>query len=198
MVRALFAVARSHLPAVIFIDEVDSLLSQRSESEHESSRRLKTEFLIQLDGATTQSDERLLIVGATNRPQELDEAARRRFVKRLYIPLPDAEARRQITTHLLRDQKFSLSADDIEVIVDRTRGYSGSDMSYLCKEAALGPMRSIRDIKSVSVDQVRPISLGDFEKAFSQVRASVSPKDLRLYIDWNAQFGSVDVAPELT
>lgn len=76
---------------VIFIDEIDSLLSQRSDTEHESSRRIKTEFLVQLDGATTDSDERLLIVGATNRPQELDEAARRRFVKRLYIPLPEME-----------------------------------------------------------------------------------------------------------
>lgn len=76
---------------MIFIDEIDSLLSQRSDSEHESSRRIKTEFLVQLDGATTDNDERILVIGATNRPQELDEAARRRFVKRLYIPLPDAE-----------------------------------------------------------------------------------------------------------
>lgn len=67
------------------------MLSQRSETEHESSRRIKTEFLVQLDGAATDNEERLLIIGATNRPQELDEAARRRFVKRLYIPLPEFE-----------------------------------------------------------------------------------------------------------
>ena len=78
MVRALFAVARVHQPSVVFIDEIDSLLSQRSESEHEASRRIKTEFLVQLDGATTEGEERILVVGATNRPQELDEAARRR------------------------------------------------------------------------------------------------------------------------
>lgn len=74
---------------VIFIDEIDSLLSQRSDTEHESSRRIKTEFLVQLDGASTAEEDRILLVGATNRPQELDEAARRRFVKRLYIPLPE-------------------------------------------------------------------------------------------------------------
>lgn len=74
---------------MIFIDEVDSLLSQRSDTEHESSRRIKTEFLVQLDGASTAEEDRILLVGATNRPQELDEAARRRFVKRLYIPLPE-------------------------------------------------------------------------------------------------------------
>lgn len=76
---------------MIFIDEIDSLLSQRSDTEHESSRRIKTEFLVQLDGATTDNDEKLLVIGATNRPQELDEAARRRFVKRLYIPLPELQ-----------------------------------------------------------------------------------------------------------
>lgn len=78
---------------VIFIDEVDSLLTQRSDTEHECSRRIKTEFLVQLDGATTDSEERLLVIGATNRPQELDEAARRRFVKRLYIPLPEHQVK---------------------------------------------------------------------------------------------------------
>ena len=67
MVRALFAVARCNLPAVIFIDEIDSLLSQRTDGEHDASRRIKTEFLVQLDGAATNSDERVLVVGATNR-----------------------------------------------------------------------------------------------------------------------------------
>ncbi len=108
--------SKKYCCALTFLAQIDSLLSQRSEGEHEASRRLKTEFLIQLvsfyvflpntleieprlfcqDGAATTTDERLLIVGATNRPQELDEAARRRFVKRLYIPLPDAPARSQV------------------------------------------------------------------------------------------------------
>uniref|UniRef100_A0A1B6C0I8 AAA+ ATPase domain-containing protein n=1 Tax=Clastoptera arizonana TaxID=38151 RepID=A0A1B6C0I8_9HEMI len=91
MVRALFTVARVYQPAVIFIDEIDSLLGQRNDGEHESSRRLKTEFLVHLDGTGTKEDERILLIGATNRPQDLDEAVRRRFVKRLYIPLPDLE-----------------------------------------------------------------------------------------------------------
>ena len=69
MVRDVFRLARENAPAIIFIDEIDSLLSSRSDSEHEASRRIKTEFLVQLDGASTVGDERVLVVGATNRPQ---------------------------------------------------------------------------------------------------------------------------------
>ncbi|KAF9947892.1 hypothetical protein BGZ70_002449, partial [Mortierella alpina] len=78
LVRTLFAIAQELQPSVIFIDEVDSILTERSENEHEASRRLKTEFLLQFDGAGSNSDDRVLVMGATNRPQELDEAARRR------------------------------------------------------------------------------------------------------------------------
>eukprot|EP00126_Sphaerothecum_destruens_P001771 Sdes_comp15193_c0_seq2m4014 len=189
MVRALFAVARVHQPAVIFIDEIDSLLSQRSESEHEASRRIKTEFLVQLDGATTSNDDRLLVVGATNRPQEIDEAARRRLVKRLYIPLPEKIARIQIVNHLLKQQHHELSETHLDQLGDITQGYSGADMSNLCKEAALGPIRSIKDIRNISADQVPPITMDDFKKALLQVRASVSSKDLSLYVDWNEMYG---------
>lgn len=190
MVRALFAVARCHLPAVIFIDEIDSLLSQRTDGENDASRRIKTEFLVQLDGATTSSDDRLLVVGATNRPQEIDEAARRRLVKRLYIPLPDAGAREKIISSLLSEQKYSLTEQDLGKIVHQTQGYSGSDMANLCREAALGPIRSIADIQCVDADQVRPIVFNDFDAALHQVRASVSEKDLILYTEWNKLYGS--------
>mmetsp|Transcript_3395 Transcript_3395/g.3350 ORF Transcript_3395/g.3350 Transcript_3395/m.3350 type:complete len:152 (-) Transcript_3395:315-770(-) len=91
MVRTMFAIAAIHQPSVVFIDEIDSLLCSRNESDMESSRRIKTEFLIQLDGANTFLGEngRILIIGATNRPDDLDEAVRRRLVKKLYIPLPN-------------------------------------------------------------------------------------------------------------
>lgn len=96
MVRTMFAVAAIHQPTVIFIDEIDSLLCARSESDMESSRRIKTEFLVQLDGANTFAGEnaRILIIGATNRPDDLDEAARRRLIKKLYIPLPNFAGRK--------------------------------------------------------------------------------------------------------
>ncbi|CAK6434779.1 unnamed protein product [Pipistrellus nathusii] len=191
MVRALFAVARCQQPAVIFIDEIDSLLSQRADGEHESSRRIKTEFLVQLDGATTSSEDRILVVGATNRPQEIDEAARRRLVKRLYIPLPEAAARRQIVRRLMSREQCCLRQEELELVVQRSEGFSGADMTQLCREAALGPIRSLQaaDLATITADQVPPIAYGDFEKAFSAVRPSVSPSDLELYENWNRAFG---------
>ncbi|XP_027428758.1 fidgetin-like protein 1 [Zalophus californianus] len=191
MVRALFAVARCQQPAVIFIDEIDSLLSQRGDGEHESSRRIKTEFLVQLDGATTSSEDRLLVVGATNRPQEIDEAARRRLVKRLYIPLPEAAARKQIVINLMSKEQCCLSEEEIALVVRQTDGFSGADMTQLCREASLGPIRSLQtvDIATVTPDQVRPIAYIDFENAFRTVRPSVSPKDLEVYENWNRTFG---------
>ncbi|XP_039255590.2 fidgetin-like protein 1 isoform X1 [Styela clava] len=191
MVRALFAVASCHQPAVIFIDEIDSLLSQRSDSEHESSRRIKTEFLVQLDGAATSTDDRILVVGATNRPQEIDEAARRRLSKRLYIPLPEADARKQIVESLLQQQSFNIASEEIASIISGSDGYSGADMANLCREAALGPIRSLQgmDISAINKDDVRPIIVDDFKKALLRVRPSVSSKDLVLFEEWNKQYG---------
>jgi SpoVK/Ycf46/Vps4 family AAA+-type ATPase len=91
----------------------------------------------QFDGCGTSQDDRILLIGATNRPHEIDEAARRRFTKKLYIPLPCAKARRQMVVHLLAKQKHDLSDEEIDDIVEKTLGYSGSDMAGLVKEAAI-------------------------------------------------------------
>ena len=198
MVRALFAVAAVHQPSVVFIDEIDSLLSQRQDGDFESSRRVKTEFLVQLDGCATNKDDRILLIGATNRPQELDEAARRRMVKRLYIPLPDDKGRRALIVHLLQQQQHSLTDADVDDIVGATKGYSGSDLTALCMESerlqfmclhcpfdrrpltvepslapagALGPLRCVQDIRTISADAVRPVIAQDFHDALNQVRA---------------------------
>ena len=92
LVKQMFEMAREAKPAIIFIDEIDSLCTARSEGESESSRRIKTEFLVQMDGVGhTQGG--ILVLGATNVPWELDPAMRRRFEKRVYIALPEANAR---------------------------------------------------------------------------------------------------------
>lgn len=192
MVRALFAVARVEQPSVVFIDEIDSLLCQRSETEHESSRRMKTEFLVQLDGAATGDEDRILVIGATNRPYELDEAARRRLVKRLYVPLPELEARAQIIRNLLKSERHELSSDDVYKIAELADGYSGADMTNLCKEASMGPIRSIPfdQLEGISKEEVRRVTFQDFRDALDAVRPSVSQKDLSVYIEWDRTYGT--------
>ncbi|KAI3520681.1 hypothetical protein L1887_10131 [Cichorium endivia] len=196
LVRALFGVASCRQPAVIFVDEIDSLLSQRkSDGEHESSRRLKTQFLIEMEGFDSGS-EQILLIGATNRPQELDEAARRRLTKRLYIPLPSSEARAWIVRNLLnKDGLFKLSTEDIDSICKLTEGYSGSDMKNLVKDASMGPLREAlkqgAEITKLKKEDMRPVTLQDFENALQEVRPSVSLDELGTYENWNNQFGSL-------
>jgi SpoVK/Ycf46/Vps4 family AAA+-type ATPase len=106
---------------------------------------------------------------STHRPQELDSAARRRFVKRIYIPLPDLPARQTIISNLLTDQKHTLIHSDIEHICTLTDGFSGADMHSLCHDAALGPIRDIHDIELLSSEEVEDIFLHIFTFSFSQI-----------------------------
>lgn len=137
LVRALFGLAKALAPSIIFVDEIDSLLSARSSgSEHEASRRSKTEFLIQwsdLQRAAAGREQsprdkkegdatRVLVLAATNMPWDIDEAARRRFVRRQYIPLPEHHVREQQIRTLLGHQHQELSDEDIEVLVHVTDG----------------------------------------------------------------------------
>lgn len=139
------------------MDEVDSLLSQRSDNEHESSRRLKNEFFIQLDGAATNEDDHIVIIGATNRPQELDEAVRRRFVRRIYVSLPAAPARQQIIEKLIQQVHHNLDEAQVQGLAELTEGYSGADMDSLCRYAAMQPLRALSssEIDAIDAQQVK-------------------------------------------
>ncbi|KAK2011263.1 ATPase [Colletotrichum eremochloae] len=205
LVRALFALAKTLAPSIIFVDEIDSLLSQRSGSgEHEATRRIKTEFLIQWSdlqraAAGRVVDEkdrnrgdpnRVLVLAATNLPWAIDEAARRRFVRRQYIPLPEPETRSTQLRTLLGQQKHDLSDPDIEKLVLLTDGFSGSDITALAKDAAMGPLRSLGEaLLRMTMDEIRPISLADFEASLGTIRPSVSKAGLKEYEDWAREFG---------
>lgn len=118
------------------------MLSKRSSEENEASRRLKTEFLIQFDGVGS-SKTRILVIGATNRPYDIDEAALRRLSKRIYIGLPDSDARKGLINKLLKEVPHKISQNELNEIVRMTEGYSSSDLNALCKEAAMEPVREI-------------------------------------------------------
>ncbi|KJZ70405.1 hypothetical protein HIM_10209 [Hirsutella minnesotensis 3608] len=205
LVKALFSLARTLAPSIIFVDEIDSLLSQRSGSgEHEATRRIKTEFLIQWSDLqraaagremTAKDKERgdanrVLVLAATNLPWAIDEAARRRFVRRQYIPLPEPHTRETQLRTLLGQQKHSLSSEDIHRLVGLTEGFSGSDITALAKDAAMGPLRSLGEaLLHMAMDEIRPIMLRDFEASLSTIRPSVSRAGLKEYEDWAKEFG---------
>lgn len=193
IIRALFSLAREMQPSVVFIDEIDSVLSRRSGNEHEASRRLKTEFMVQLDGAATSDDDRILVMGATNLPHELDDAVLRRMPRRVYVPLPDAEARAALLAKLLPEDgeqvRVGLSKRDRRELVAMTEGYSCSDLKALCQEAAMGPIRDIRDLTKVSAESVRPVTLRDLAEAARAVRPSVSSETLRSFAEWESSVG---------
>ena len=138
----------------------------------------------------------MLVIGATNRPQELDEAARRRFVKKLYIPLPDERGRGELLHTLLQKNANTLEESNVQSIVQRTAGFSGADLRNLCTEAAMGPIRdSVRSISSINEADLPPISSNHFELALSSVKPTVSESDLDAYISWNNDFGTFNVPP---
>lgn len=189
MVRALFEVARRRQPSVIFIDEIDSILGARGEGQHEASRRLETEFLAQMDGVANGQEERVVLIGATNRPQELDEAVIRRMPKRIYIPLPDAEGRRYLITRLLGKHSVQLTEAECASLVQACEGYSGSDLAALCKEAAMAGIRNVQP-DQLSSGIVPPITKSDFTAALAVIRPSVSQRSLEFYDHWNREHGS--------
>lgn len=199
MVKTLFKLAVIKQPSVVFIDEIDSLLCARSDKDMESSRRLKTEFLINLDGAKSNKDDRVLLIGATNRPEELDEAARRRFVKRLYIPLPCSSARHSLIKSVIEKERligsrYNISENEIIEIVAKTKGYSAADLQNLMSETAMAPLREVSDILNAKAEDLRPVNLNDFILSIKRTKSSVADEELQRYRDWNRQFGSFEIS----
>lgn len=200
LIRALFFMAKKLAPSIIFFDEIDSLLTARSDGEHESSRRVKTEFLIQwsaLSSATAREDSdksRVLVLAATNLPWAIDEAARRRFSRRLHIPLPEYDTRLSQLKKLMQNHKHQLSELDFIIIANKTNGYSNSDITALAKEAAMEPIRDLgENLMSVNYSEIRGLVLLDFERAMRVIRKSVAPETLERFNDWALNFGSTGV-----
>lgn len=143
LVKTLFNIAREHKPSIIFIDEVDALCGSRSENESESARRIKTEFLVQMQGVGVDN-KGVLVLGATNIPWVLDSAIRRRFEKRIYIPLPEAPARTEMFKLHLGNTPHSLTEEDFRELGKRTEGYSGADISVVVRDALMQPVRKVQ------------------------------------------------------
>ncbi|XP_039685765.1 uncharacterized protein [Medicago truncatula] len=206
-VKAVFSLASKIAPSVIFVDEVDSMLGRRENpGEHEAMRKMKNEFMVNWDGLRTKEKERILVLAATNRPFDLDEAVIRRLPRRLMVDLPDAPNRGKILRVILA--KEDLAADvDLEAIANMTDGYSGSDLKNLCVTAAHCPIREIlekeKKDKSLALAEnkpepelcssadIRPLKMEDFRYAHEQVCASVSSESTNMneLQQWNDLYG---------
>lgn len=169
LVRQLFEMARENKPAIIFIDEVDSLAGTRNEGESEGSRRIKTEFLVQMNGVG-HDDTGVLVLGATNIPWALDNAIKRRFEKRIYIPLPGAEARKRMFELHVGNTPCQLTQKDYRELAEQTEGYTGSDIAIIVRDALMQPVRKVMSathFKQVTSDDGKvkwtPCSPGDPE-----------------------------------
>jgi SpoVK/Ycf46/Vps4 family AAA+-type ATPase len=194
LLRTLFQVARAAAPSIIFVDEMDALLSSRkSDGEHEASRRFKTEFMTQVDGivkdgGASDNGKHLLLIACTNCPWDIDSAVLRRFPTRIYIPLPDRDTRKALLEKILpKAGEHKLNSSDIKTIAKRLNGFSGSDISSIASEASFGPIRSLGSMEAIrgaKEKDIRPISVQDFESAIDQATKSVSKDLLKKYDEW--------------
>ncbi|MFX1563803.1 MAG: AAA family ATPase [Promethearchaeota archaeon] len=191
LVKQLFESARKSLPAIIFIDEVDALTAQRGSDQVGGERRLKTQFLIEMDGVKSKKGERLVILGATNRPWDLDPAFRRRFERRIMVPVPEQAARVRIFE--IHTRGIDLASDvDFELLGQKTEGYAGSDIALICREASLAPIREMDASGAIRDKEVkaRPVQLKDFLYSLEHIHSVISPDELQHYQDWDATHGS--------
>jgi len=183
-IKSLFAAAREKAPSIIFIDEIDSLCGTRSDNENEASRRVKTEFLVQMQGVGNKSDG-ILVLGATNIPWGLDSAIRRRFERRIYIPLPDKSARLFLLQHSMKKTKHSITETEFDLLAEKTDGFSGADLSILVRDAAFMPVRLCQSakyflkIQDGNAIKYRPIDDGDVSKCNPNQIIKASLTDLK-------------------
>ncbi|CAN7006362.1 hypothetical protein IGI04_010030 [Brassica rapa subsp. trilocularis] len=216
-VRALFTLAAKVSPTIIFVDEVDSMLGQRTRvGEHEAMRKIKNEFMTHWDGLMTKPGERILVLAATNRPFDLDEAIIRRFERRIMVGLPSIESREKILRTLLSKEKTDEL--DFHELGQMTEGYSGSDLKNLCITAAYRPVRELiqqerlkdqerkkreeagkgteetKEEEEASEEReivLRPLNMEDMRKAKNQVGASFASEGsgMNELKQWNDLYG---------
>lgn len=219
MVKALFAAATEYQPSILFVDEADSLLTVRRDNDDAVTGKVKTQFLIEMDGANRKGDSQVIVMAATNRPDLLDEAVRRRFARRILIPLPDIESRLALINHALSTHKGPVDVPDTirKEIASATEGYSSADVEKICQAAANRAFqRWIRERRSMalqdasplpnetdntnaaeiialqtaqSIEEMCPIVPKDLRKGLAQLRPSVGPDDVKRHEMFNTQYG---------
>ncbi|KAK5087232.1 mitochondrial dynamin GTPase Msp1 [Lithohypha guttulata] len=174
LVNAVFSLARKLQPAIIFIDEIDAVLGTRHSGEHEASGMVKAEFMTWWDGLKSADGsgqaQRILVLGATNRINDIDDAILRRMPKKFPIHLPNASQRLKILKLMLKDTKVDHANLDLPYVARVMDGMSGSDIKESCRDAAMVPVREMireqrsngRRMNEVRAKEVRGLKTDDF------------------------------------
>ena len=213
--KAVFTLARRLAPCVIFIDEVDSLLSSREgtsdDSAHGTLTSVKTTMMSEWDGLNSGTNgvgeagsDRVVVIGSTNRPFDLDEAVLRRFPRRILVDLPDLQTRKEILEVTLAENRLDPSVN-LTSVAERLEGYTGSDIKEVCREAVVrisheqakmldqGFADLREDQTKGSLQRLRPVTMADFEEALTKLKRSVSEtgKELARVWEWNDEYGEI-------
>lgn len=202
--KAVFTLARRLAPCVVFIDEVDSLLSSREgssdDSAHGTLTSVKTTMMSEWDGLNSGTNgiggsDRVVVIGSTNRPFDLDEAVLRRFPRRILVDLPDLETRHEILTVTLADNRLD-PAVNLTDIAERLEGYTGSDIKEVCREAVVQishEQARLLDEGGTPPERLRPVTMEDLEEALTKLKRSVSAtgKELARVWEWNEEYGEI-------
>jgi katanin p60 ATPase-containing subunit A1 len=203
LVRVLFELADYYAPSTIFLDELDSIMSHRVSSsgggEHEGSRRMKTELLIQMDGLSKRKGQ-VFVLAASNLPWDLDQAMLRRLEKRVFVGLPDEKSRWLIFKSLLACDMNAIQEEEYGELARQTEDYSGADLALVCKETGMRKLRQLmtkmaqleqnnKPVDPVALLQMDKIAMNDVELALSVTKPSGSAYKQK-YEDWQNRFGS--------
>ncbi|KAJ1894913.1 mitochondrial dynamin GTPase Msp1, partial [Kickxella alabastrina] len=184
LIRAVFSLAEKLQPSIIFIDEIDAFLRTRASAEHEVSSTMKAEFMTLWDGLTSAEGSRVVVLGATNRPNDIDTAILRRMPKKFFIKPPGSDQRHQILSIMLKNADME-DGWTLDALVVATAGMSGSDLKEMCRNAAIKPLREYIRTNPVELQRykeqqdsvehelerqelrdsinLRPLNMGDFE-----------------------------------
>lgn len=199
LVAAVFSLAHKLQPSIIFLDEVDSFLGQRRSSEHEASTRVKTEFMALWDGFLTDQRAHVMVLAATNRPWDLDEAVLRRLPRAFEVGMPDLKQRASILQVILKDENVEPGLD-YERLASLCEGYSGSDLSDLCRQAAYLPIKELlakEKSEKLTCQTTRALQQADFERVLAtSTRSQIAAKEYnekRLHSQSGGAAGETDL-----
>ncbi|KAI5154814.1 outer mitochondrial transmembrane helix translocase isoform X2 [Mirounga angustirostris] len=174
LAAAVFSLAIKLQPSIIFIDEIDSFLRNRSSSDHEATAMMKAQFMSLWDGLDTDHSCQVIVMGATNRPQDLDSAIMRRMPTRFHINQPALKQREAILKLILKNENVDRHVDLLEV-AQETDGFSGSDLKEMCRDAALLCVREYVNSaseESHDEDEIRPVQQQDLHRAIEKMKKS--------------------------